>query len=47
MIPRHRLEENLGAAAIELTMDNLHKIEDAASKITIQGARLPGSLKQF
>jgi aryl-alcohol dehydrogenase-like predicted oxidoreductase len=37
----HRLEENLGAAAIELTSDDLRDIEDAASKITIQGARLP------
>jgi aryl-alcohol dehydrogenase-like predicted oxidoreductase len=37
----HRLEENLGAAAIELTPDDLQEIEDAASKITIQGARLP------
>jgi aryl-alcohol dehydrogenase-like predicted oxidoreductase len=37
----HRLEENLGAAAVELTADDLREIEDAASKITIQGARLP------
>jgi aryl-alcohol dehydrogenase-like predicted oxidoreductase len=37
----HRLEENLGAADIELTPDDLQEIEDAASKITIQGARLP------
>ena len=37
----HRLEENLGAAAIELTPDDLREIEEAASKITIQGARLP------
>jgi aryl-alcohol dehydrogenase-like predicted oxidoreductase len=37
----HRLEENLVAAAIELGPDDLHEIEDAASKITIQGARLP------
>ena len=37
----HRLEENLGAAGIELTPDDLREIEDAASKITIQGARLP------
>jgi aryl-alcohol dehydrogenase-like predicted oxidoreductase len=37
----HRLEENLGAAAIELTSDDLREIEDAASKIPIQGARLP------
>ncbi len=37
----HRLEENLGAGAIELTPDDVREIEDAASKITIQGARLP------
>jgi aryl-alcohol dehydrogenase-like predicted oxidoreductase len=37
----YRLEENLGAAAIELTPDDLHEIEEAASKITIQGASLP------
>jgi aryl-alcohol dehydrogenase-like predicted oxidoreductase len=37
----HRLEENLGAAAIELTPNDLREIEDAASRITIKGARLP------
>ncbi len=37
----HRLEENLGAAEVELTPDDLQEIEDAASKISIQGARLP------
>jgi aryl-alcohol dehydrogenase-like predicted oxidoreductase len=36
-----RLDENLGAVAIELTPDDLREIEDAASKIKIQGARLP------
>jgi len=36
-----RLEENLGAAEVELTPEDLREIEDAASKITIQGARLP------
>jgi aryl-alcohol dehydrogenase-like predicted oxidoreductase len=36
-----RLDENLGAIAIELTSDDLREIEEAASKITIQGARLP------
>ncbi len=38
---RHRLEENLGAARVELTGEDLATIEDAASRITIQGARLP------
>lgn len=36
-----RLEENIGAADIELTTEDLREIECAASKITIQGARLP------
>ncbi len=36
-----RLEENMGSADIELTPDDLQAIETAASKITIQGARLP------
>jgi aryl-alcohol dehydrogenase-like predicted oxidoreductase len=35
----HRLDENLGAAAIELTADDLREIEDAAAQITVQGAR--------
>jgi aryl-alcohol dehydrogenase-like predicted oxidoreductase len=38
---QERLNENLDAAAIELTPDDLREIEDAASAITIQGARLP------
>ena len=42
----HRLEENLGAAAIELTSDDLREIEDAASKITVQGARYPEHLEK-
>ena len=37
----HRLEENIGAAAVELTADDLREIETAASKITVQGARYP------
>jgi aryl-alcohol dehydrogenase-like predicted oxidoreductase len=35
----HRLEENLGAATIELTPDDLQEIESASSQITVQGAR--------
>ncbi len=38
---RHRLDENLGAARVDLTPPDLAAIEDAASRITIQGARLP------
>ena len=37
----HRLEENIGAAAVELTADDLREIESAASRITVQGARYP------
>jgi len=36
-----RLEENLGAVAIELTSDDLQEIDTAASKITVKGERLP------
>jgi aryl-alcohol dehydrogenase-like predicted oxidoreductase len=38
---RHRLEENLGAAAVELMADDLREIEDGAAGIKTQGARLP------
>jgi aryl-alcohol dehydrogenase-like predicted oxidoreductase len=41
-----RLEENLGAAEIELTPDDLREIETAASKITVQGARYPEHLER-
>jgi aryl-alcohol dehydrogenase-like predicted oxidoreductase len=44
---RHRLEENIGAAAVELTADDLREIESAASKITVQGARYPEHLEQL
>ena len=42
-----RLEENIGAAAIELTPDDIRKIDSAASKITVQGARYPEKLEQM
>src|SRR5256886_4293957 len=42
-----RLEENIGAAAIELTQDDLREIETAASKIKVQGARYPERLEQM
>src|SRR5213594_1414981 len=42
----HRLEENIGAVAIQLTSDDLREIESAASKITIQGARYPEHIEQ-
>ncbi len=37
----HRLEENLAAADVVLTPVDLREIDDAASRITVQGARLP------
>jgi aryl-alcohol dehydrogenase-like predicted oxidoreductase len=37
----HRLEENIGAASIELTPDDLREIENAASKIKVEGDRYP------
>jgi aryl-alcohol dehydrogenase-like predicted oxidoreductase len=40
----HRLEENLGAAAVELTPDDLREIERAAAQITVQGDRYPAHL---
>jgi aryl-alcohol dehydrogenase-like predicted oxidoreductase len=43
---RHRLEENIGAASIELTPDDLREIDSAASKITVQGARYPEHLER-
>src|SRR5438067_147088 len=42
----HRLEENIGAADIKLTADELREIESAASKITVQGARYPEHIEQ-
>ena len=36
-----RLEENLGAADVELTADDLREIDAAASRIEVQGARYP------
>src|SRR5947209_6383399 len=41
-----RLEENIGAAAIRLTADDLREIDSAASHITIQGARYPEHLEK-
>jgi aryl-alcohol dehydrogenase-like predicted oxidoreductase len=43
----HRLEENIGAAAIELTPDDLREIDRVASQITVQGARYPEQLEQL
>ena len=42
----HRLEENLGAAELELTPDDLREVEGAASRIAIQGDRYPEELER-
>jgi aryl-alcohol dehydrogenase-like predicted oxidoreductase len=43
----HRLEENLGAAAVELTGEDLHNIENAVSGVEVQGARYPAQLQKM
>ena len=43
----NRLDENLGAIAVELTPDDLRDIESAASKIKVEGARYPEKLEQM
>lgn len=43
----HRLEENIAAAAIELTPDDLREIVDTAAGITVQGARYPESMAKM
>ncbi len=43
----HRLHENIGTVSVELTPDDLRDIENAASKITVQGARYPEHLEQM
>lgn len=43
----HRMEENLGAADIELTSDDLREIEHAASQIAVQGARYSESSQKM
>src|SRR5213075_2912695 len=43
----HRLEENIGAAAVELSQEDLRQLETAASKITVQGARYPEELQKL
>jgi aryl-alcohol dehydrogenase-like predicted oxidoreductase len=42
-----RLDENIGAAAIELAPDDLREIDSAASQITVHGARYPEHLEQM
>jgi aryl-alcohol dehydrogenase-like predicted oxidoreductase len=42
----HRLEENAGAAGVELSDDDLRDIHDSVSRITVEGARYPAHLQQ-
>jgi hypothetical protein len=42
-----RLNENIGAVAVELTSDDLREIDSAASKITVEGARYPEHLERM
>jgi aryl-alcohol dehydrogenase-like predicted oxidoreductase len=43
----HRLEENIGAAALELTSADLREIETAASQVKVRGARYPEHLERL
>jgi aryl-alcohol dehydrogenase-like predicted oxidoreductase len=43
----HRLEENIGAAGVKLTADDLGDIERAVANVTVQGARYPEHLQQL
>jgi aryl-alcohol dehydrogenase-like predicted oxidoreductase len=43
----HRLEENIGAVAVELSSDDLREIESSASKITVEGARYPEHIEKM
>jgi len=43
----HRLEENIGAAAVELAPEDVRELETAASKIAVQGARYPEALQKL
>ena len=44
---RHRLEENLGAAALELTADDLREISEVLARIPVHGARYPDRMEQM
>jgi aryl-alcohol dehydrogenase-like predicted oxidoreductase len=43
----HRLEENLGASAVELSADDLHALEQAVAGVEVQGARYPEHLQKM
>jgi aryl-alcohol dehydrogenase-like predicted oxidoreductase len=42
-----RLEENIGAASVQLTPEDLREIDSAASQITVQGARYPEHIERM
>jgi aryl-alcohol dehydrogenase-like predicted oxidoreductase len=41
---QHRLEENLGAVNLELTGDDINQLDETASSLTLEGARLPEAM---
>jgi aryl-alcohol dehydrogenase-like predicted oxidoreductase len=43
----HRLEENIGAAAVQLTADDLRQLENITAEIAVQGARYPEELQKL
>ena len=43
----HRLEENLGAAKVELSAEDLRQLDEATKKISIQGARYPEQMQKM
>jgi aryl-alcohol dehydrogenase-like predicted oxidoreductase len=43
----HRLDENIGSVAVELTHEDLRQLETTASKIPVQGARYPEELQKL
>jgi aryl-alcohol dehydrogenase-like predicted oxidoreductase len=43
----HRMEENLGAASVELTADDLREIDDATAEMTLEGARYSESSQRW
>ena len=43
----HRLRENVGAVSLQLTPEDLRELEEAASRITVQGARYPEQLQKL
>jgi aryl-alcohol dehydrogenase-like predicted oxidoreductase len=43
----HRLDENIGADSVELSSDDLREIDNAAAKITVQGARYPEQIEKL